>query len=189
MSQDSTRPTPDQVRRVAAEADLLHSADEVARALDRMAAEVTAALGQDNPLLLAVMVGGVVPFSELTMRLDFPLELDYVHATRYREAVKGGELHWYAKPAKSLAGRHVLVVDDILDEGVTLAGILRYCRDQGAASVRSAVLVDKRHERKPAIERADFTGLEVPDRYVFGYGMDYKGFLRNARGIYAVRGL
>ncbi len=189
MTEDPSRPTPEHIMRVEADAELIHSAEAVAEALDRMAREVTAELAEDNPLMLAVMIGGVVPFAELTLRLGFPLEMDYIHATRYRDDVKGGELHWRARPAKALAGRHVVVVDDILDEGLTLAGILRYCRDEGAASVRTAVLVDKRHDRKDGIARADFTGLEAPDRYVFGFGMDYRGYLRNARGIYAVRDL
>ena len=180
---------PEHVLQVEAEAELIHSAAAVTAALDRMAAEITDVLGDHNPLMLAVMVGGVVPFSELALRLGFPLEMDYLHATRYRDGVRGGELEWRARPAKPLTGRHVLVVDDILDEGVTLAGILGHCRAQGAASVRAAVLVDKRHDRRAGPDRADFTGLEVPDRYVFGYGMDYKGYLRNARGIYAVKGL
>jgi len=88
-----------------------------------------------------------------------------------------------------LSGRVVVVVDDILDEGLTLTEILDWCRGAGAARVYSAVLVHKRHDRKPGLRRADFTGLEVPDRYVFGYGMDYRGYLRNAPGIFAVRGL
>ena len=123
MTDDPSRPTPEHIMRVEADAELIHSADAVAQALDRMAREVTAELAEDNPLMLAVMIGGVVPFAELTLRLGFPLEMDYIHATRYRDDVKGGELHWRARPAKTLAGRHVVVVDDILDEGLTLAGL------------------------------------------------------------------
>lgn len=185
----SNKPEPDEVRRVAAEADLLHSGEQVEAALDRMGEEITQRLGEKNPVLLCVMTGAVVPTGCLLNRLDFPLELDYLHATRYTGEVRGGRIEWLMRPSTPLKGRTVLVVDDILDEGITLAEILDYCRDEGAEEVYCAVLVDKLHQRKPRLKRADFTGLETGDRYLFGYGMDYKGYLRNARGIYAVRGL
>jgi hypoxanthine phosphoribosyltransferase len=182
-------PEPDEVRRVLAEAERLHDQPAVEAALDAMAEAVRADFEDTNPVLLGVMVGGVVPLAGLLNRLRFPLQVDYLHATRYRGDVRGGDLHWMARPQIPLSGRDVLVVDDILDEGITLARILAACRGMGARRVRSAVLVHKRHDRKPELARADYTGLEVEDRYVFGYGMDYRGYLRNADGIYAVRGL
>jgi hypoxanthine phosphoribosyltransferase len=185
----TAQPTPEEVRRVLAEADLLHAGPVVEAALDRMAHAITARLGDRCPLLLGVMIGGVVPLGCLLPRLDFPLEVDYLHATRYRGETTGREIHWRVRPSAPLAGRAVLVVDDILDEGVTLTAILEACRAGGAREVYSAVLVEKLHARKPGIRHADFCGLQVEDRYVFGYGMDYRGFLRNARGIYAVKGL
>jgi len=123
-------------------------------------------------------------------KLVFPLEVDYVHATRYGHETTGAHLNWTAKPRLDLQGRTVLLLDDILDEGVTLAAIADYCRQQGAARVLMAVLVEKLHLRKvtPGM-RADFSGLEVGDRFLFGYGLDYKGYWRNAPGIYAVKGL
>jgi len=139
-------------------------------------------------LLLCVMTGGLVTASELFIRLDFPLQLDYLHATRYQGGTRGSELQWITRPSQDLEGRTVLVVDDILDEGLTLAAILDYCREQGAAAVYSMVLVEKQHDRKASDLKADFVGLPVEDRYVFGYGMDYHGYLRNVRGIYAVEG-
>jgi hypoxanthine phosphoribosyltransferase len=184
-----TPPSSRDIDEVLAEADLLHGDAEVQRALDRMAAQITERLADANPLVLVVMVGGVIPAAELLARLDFPLELDYLHVTRYRGATRGGELHWLVRPLQSLADRVVLVADDILDEGLTLHEILGYCRGAGAREVYSAVLVEKQRARDPRIRTADFTGLPVVDRYVFGYGMDYKGYLRNVRGIYAVRGL
>lgn len=83
----------------------------------------------------------------------------------------------------------MLIIDDILDEGHTLAAIVEYCRDAGAENVYTAVLLDKQHDRKayPGM-RADFTGLDVEDRYIFGYGLDYKGYWRNAAGIFALKG-
>ena len=179
--------TPDEALKTG---DLLCTPAEVDGAIDRLAREITWELSGRRPLLLAVMLGGMIPAARLACRLDFPLDLDYAHATRYRGDTRGAELHWYAKPRAPLEGRTVLVVDDILDEGLTLAAVLAHCRELGAQAVYSAVLVHKCHDRKsPALERADFTGLEVPDRYVFGCGMDYKGQLRHLRGIYAVKGL
>lgn len=171
-----------------AESEVVCTEEEVAAAFDRMAAEIRAVLKDANPVVLCVMLGGLIPTARLLVRFDFPLELDYVHATRYRGDTRGHELHWRARPATVLTGRDVLVIDDILDEGITLAGVLDFCRDQGAKTVRSAVLVDKRHGRKKSLQRADFTGLEVDDRYVFGCGMDYRDCFRNLRSIHAVRG-
>lgn len=169
------------------QADCIHTWPEVEAAMDRMAKEVTEAVGGAVPVVLTVMTGAVIPVAELLQRLDFVLELDYVHATRYGDTTRGGELQWLARPRTDLEGRTVLVVDDILDEGHTLAAIIEECRRQGAEAVYSAVLVEKRHERRhPGVE-ADFVGLEVEDRYVFGCGMDYKGYLRNIPGIYAVK--
>lgn len=180
--------TPEQAQAVLREADCLYSAAQVEKALDRMADDIADRLAGTSPILMCVMNGGLVPTGKLATRLDFPLHMDYLHATRYRNTTSGGDLMWLARPHMDLRGRVVLVVDDILDEGITLAAIMDYCREQGASQVYSAVLVEKRHERKYGLPDADFVGLEVEDRYVFGYGMDYKGFLRNAPGIYAVHG-
>jgi len=180
-----TMPTPEQAWEVYQRAERLHGREEVDAALERMAEAITARLRGDNPLLLCVMTGAVVATGELLTRLDFPLELDYVHATRYGRETCGGELDWIAPPRLPLTGRTIVVVDDILDEGATLASIIAYCRREGAREVLSAVLVEKQHERKNGL-KPDFVGLSVADRYVFGYGMDYKGYLRNAPGIFAV---
>jgi hypoxanthine phosphoribosyltransferase len=168
-------------------ADELYSRAEVEVALDRLAAEIEAAIGDQDPLLLCVMTGALVVSSELFTRLNCPVQLDYLHATRYQGTRGGDELKWIAPPSQSLAGRTVLVVDDILDEGLTLASILRYCREQQARAVLSAVLIEKNHDRKHEDVRPDFVGLQVEDRYVFGCGMDYHGYWRNLKGIYAVR--
>jgi hypoxanthine phosphoribosyltransferase len=170
---------------VARRAELLVPAEEIERAMDRMAAEISAELSGADPLILCVMTGAVVVVGRLLPRLGFPLRLDYLHATRYREATTGGELTWLHRPADAIRGQHVLVVDDILDEGITLDAAVRVCRDDGAASVRSAVLVEKDRPRTRPCE-PDFVGVTVPDRYVYGYGLDYRGYFRNAAGIYAV---
>ncbi len=172
---------------ILSRAEQLHSAEDVAGALDRMAAEVRRDLEGRDPLVLAVMVGGMIPATWLIQRLSFPHQLDYVHATRYRGGTRGGPaLEWRASPRSDLRDRHVLVVDDILDEGPTLAAILGACRAQGAASVRAAVLVKKRHDRCVAGLAPDYIGVEVEDRYVFGCGMDYRERFRQLPAIYAL---
>ena len=175
--------------RLLAEADLLVSESDVSKAIDRIAAEITGQLKESNPVLLCVMNGGLIFTGQLLTRLLFPLEIDYVHATRYGHETSGTHLHWSVRPQIDLKGRTVLLLDDILDEGVTLAAIADYCRQQGAAEVLMAVLVEKLHLRKvtPGMH-ADFSGIEVGDRFLFGYGLDYKGYWRNAPGIYAVKG-
>jgi len=179
--------TAEQAQRVYAEADCLYTQQQVEEAIAGMAQRITAKLADKNPLVLAVMSGALIPAGMLLPQLDFPLHIDYLHASRYRGETSGGELDWRVHPRYPLAGRTVLIVDDILDEGLTLQAIVEACRNEGAAEVYSAVLVKKLHERNIGIE-ADFVGLEVEDRYVFGYGMDYKEYLRNAPGIYAVKG-
>ena len=152
-----------------------------------MATAISYELADSNPVILCVVVGGIVALGNLLPRLDFPLEVDYVHATRYNKGLEGSEMQWIAEPRTALAGRNVIVVDDILDGGITLQSVINYCQEKGASSVHSAVLVDKKGVRLPeGLPEADFCGLEVGDLYVFGYGLDYKGYLRNAPGIYSV---
>lgn len=170
---------------VLARADCLHSSAEVDAAFDRMAASITQQIGDSEPLVICVMQGGLISTGLLLARLHFPLQIDYIHASRYGGETRGGELDWKVAPHHDLKGRTVLLVDDIHDEGITLKAIIDYCKQQGAAQVLSAVLVNKLHQRK-CTPAADFVGLDVEDRYLFGYGMDYKGHLRNAPGIYAV---
>ncbi|HIF87834.1 MAG TPA: hypoxanthine-guanine phosphoribosyltransferase [Gammaproteobacteria bacterium] len=179
--------TPEQISQVSRRARCLYSESAVERALDNMVTAISAKIGASNPIVLCVMNGGLITTGKLAMRLDFPLQLDYLHATRYREHTSGSDqLHWEAYPKLGLTDRVVLVVDDILDQGLTLERVLSYCREQGAAAVYVAVLIDKMPARKLSSVTADFVGLEIGDDYVFGYGMDYKGYLRNAAGIFAV---
>ncbi|MFA7062198.1 MAG: hypoxanthine-guanine phosphoribosyltransferase [Pedobacter sp.] len=179
----------DEANKVFSEADLLAGEADVSAAIKRLATEITDCLKDANPVLLCIMNGGLIFTGQLLTKLVFPLEVGYVHATRYGHETNGESLNWIARPQPDLKGRTVLLLDDILDEGVTLAAIADYCRQQGAAKVLMAVLVEKLHLRKvtPGM-RADFFGLEVGDRFLFGYGLDYKGYWRNAPGIYAVKG-
>lgn len=170
-----------------ANADLVYTEAEVQQALDVMAAQVSARVEGCFPLLMCVLNGGVMPTAWLASRLRFPLQIGYLHATRYRGGTRGGALDWVVPPSLPVVGRHVLVVDDIYDEGYTLAEVVRELKRLGAAEVLTAVLVNKRHQRKLAGFEVDFQALEVGDRYVFGCGMDYHETMRNLPAIYALR--
>jgi len=169
------------------EADCLCSAQEVEAALSKMADEITERLQGTDPVAFCVMNGGLFVTGKLVERLPFALELDYLHATRYGTETCGGALAWKVRPERKLKGRTVLLIDDILDEGVTLAELIRYCQEEGAAQVYTAVLVDKIHDRKPTGVKADFVGLEVEDRFLFGCGMDIGGYWRNLPALYAMK--
>lgn len=178
------------IRQIMAEADCLYTEAEVEAAIAQVAARINAELAESNPVVFCVMNGGLIFSGKLLPQLNFPLEASYLHATRYRNETSGGELFWKAKPEISFIDRDVLIIDDILDEGHTLGAIIDFCRHAGARKVHTAVLIDKLHERKarPGM-KADYAGLSCIDRYIFGYGMDYKGYWRNAAGIYAVKGM
>lgn len=175
-----------QAWQVLREADLVCSEQEVGRAVERVAAEVTARLADANPLVLSVMGGAVVFTGRLLPLLYFPLELDYLHVTRYDGKTRGSEVRWKAGPRTDIRGRTLLVVDDILDEGDTLAAVRERLLADGAAAFFSAVFADKDIGRAKPI-RADFVGVRVPDRYVFGFGMDVNEYWRNLPAIYAVK--
>lgn len=177
-----------EIQQVQHDAVLLHDEQTVEAALDKMAQEITQQLADKNPLVLCVINGGIIATGKLLPRLNFPLTLDSIHATRYRNQTSGSEIQWLYKPTTPLKGRNVLIVDDILDEGHTLKALIDWCQQQAATSVYSAVLLDKDLGSEKPIQ-ADFVGLQVANHYLFGYGMDYKGYLRNATGIYACKEL
>ena len=164
----------------------LYDQAQVKDALKRMAGEINATFSGAEPVVvLGVMNGALVTLGQLLTDLKFPLYLDYVHATRYQQGETGGELQWQRRPEEPLAGHQVLIVDDILDWGITLAALVEHCRQAGATDVKTAVLARKQRPQPPVIE-ADFAALEVPDEYVLGYGMDYRGLWRNLPGIYVL---
>ncbi len=169
---------------VLQQADCLYLPAQVEAALVTMASQINKTLDGTDPLVVCVMTGGVVPFGRILPRLQFPLQIDYVHATRYGKKLQGGQLQWLSGPHQDSRERVVLLIDDILDEGATLAGIEARYRADGAREIYKAVLVVKNRRRTHDV-KVEFAGLEVPDRYVFGCGMDYKGYLRNIPGIYA----
>ncbi len=178
--------TPHEAQHLLDDAECVASAETVQTALDRLAGEIATVLAGEFPLVLPVMGGAVVFAGQLLPRLNFPLEFDYLHVTRYRDKTRGGDMEWRVLPGKNVAGRTVLVLDDILDEGETLAAIRDKLVEMGAARVWSAVLTDKANGLAKPI-RADFVGLDVPDRYVFGCGMDAYGLWRNLPAIYALK--
>jgi hypoxanthine phosphoribosyltransferase len=169
-------------------ATCLYDQSAVETTLNNIANELTNDYQNRDPLVLCVVKGGIIFAGNLLTRLPFLLELDYVHVTRYKGGTRGGELQWIKRPNQPFKDRHVLILDDILDGGLTLAALIHSCEDEGAASVASAVLVDKNVNRHPqGLAKADYTALTVPNQYIFGYGMDYHDYLRNANGIYAVK--
>ena len=166
-------------------AELLYSEADVARAIAKLAADITLALQDDYPLVLSVMGGAVVFSGYLLPKLHFPLEFDAIHVSRYGAETRGGELQWRVLPKEPIAGRTVLVLDDILDEGHTLAAIRDKILALGARRVLNAVLVEKTLTHSKPVQ-ADFVGITVPDRFVFGCGMDAYGAWRNLPAIYAL---
>jgi hypoxanthine phosphoribosyltransferase len=177
---------PAQACRLLDSADEIHSADSVASAVKRVAAGISAALDRANPLVLCVMRGGALFSGYLLTELRFPLEFDYADVTRYDDETRGGALNWRYLPEDKVAGRDVLLLDDILDEGITLAAIRDRLAAAGARRVWIAVLAEKVSVRVRPVS-ADFVGLPVPDRYVFGFGMDVHGYWRNLPAIYALK--
>ena len=182
----SLNPALDDAWRLINDAELLVSANDIELALDLVAQQVTDALADRIPLALGVMGGAVVFAGKLLPRLPFPLEFDYLHATRYRDGTRGGQIEWAALPKKEVVGRCVLLLDDILDEGETLAAAKAKLLEMGAAEVFIAVLADKAIGRAKPVY-ADFFGLTLPNRYVFGMGMDAYGYWRNLPAIYALK--
>ena len=167
-------------------AELLFDQNQCRAALQRIAEEITRDLSGEYPLLLPVMGGAVVFTGQLLPLLRFPLDFDYIHVSRYGDKLAGGAFNWKRMPdPEQIKNRHVVVLDDILDEGHTMAAIQEKLREMGAASCRAAVFANKLiGKEKPT--KADYVGLDVPNRYVFGYGMDVAGCWRNLGEIYAL---
>lgn len=175
-----------QLSEALSKAALIHDQATLTSAIGRVGTEIGEELRGCSAVFLSIMQGGLVFAGQLATTIRADLEFDYVHATRFRGTTEGGELQWLRRPAIPLAGRNVLLVDDILDEGRTLKAIRDWCIAEGAQSVLLAVLCEKRHGRTVPGLAADFVGVQVPDRYVFGYGMDFHEQGRNLPGIYAL---
>lgn len=176
-----------QLRTVLNTADCLFTKADIEAALDRLIPILAKDYADKTPLVLGVMNGALSTLGYLLPRMPFLLEVDYIHATRYRGAEQGGELVWKAKPETPLKDRNILVIDDILDQGITLDLIRRYCLQEGAREVKILVLGEKQIPGYTAPIAADYRALLLPDLHVFGYGMDYQGYWRNAPGIFVNR--
>ena len=170
-----------------ADADLLFGRTDLESVIADMGRRIDAVLDGERTVFLTVMNGALIFAGHLALAIRTDMEFDYVHATRYRGATSGSELHWLREPAVDLAGRTVLLVDDILDEGHTLKAVRDDCLRRGARRVLVVSLCTKQHDRRVEGITADFNGVELPDRYVFGFGMDYYEQGRNLPGIYALK--
>lgn len=182
---ENRRAPPPDVIAARARAELIVDAEQVAAAVDRLSVRLSLDLAESDPILLTVMHGALPFAGALLPRLDFPLTIGYLHVGRYRDGTRGGELAWHAEPDYELGRRTVLLIDDVLDRGETLAELVRWATQAGADSVLTAVLADKQVDTERAVE-ADYAALCCPDRYLFGCGMDYRGYWRNLPAIYAL---
>lgn len=169
------------------DAELVCSAEKVQHAIREAASAISREMSASYPLVLAVMGGAVVFAGQLLPLLRFPLDFDYIHVTRYGAEIVGADVDWRVAPSETVRGRNVLVLDDILDGGNTMAAIRDRILALGAQSFRCAVLTEKVLPGTKPI-RPDFVGLTVPDRFVFGCGMDARGHWRNLPEIYALKG-
>jgi len=151
---------------------VLFGRDEVKAAMQKMADEINEYYGDDPVILVSVLTGAIIPAAWLATRLKMPIQMDFVHATRYRGGLYGAELEYRVPPRLDLEGKNVLIVDDIFDEGHTLAAIKGSVEKRKAGSVKMAALVRKDHDRGLSRDYVDFIGMDVPDVYVFGCGMD-----------------
>lgn len=167
-------------------ADLLLNEPQISQIMDKLAQQISSEFQQKLPLVLVVMKGGYFVASELLRRLNFPLEVDYLEATRYGKNTSGACLNWLHKSATQIQARDIILVDDVFDEGITLAEINTYLQDAGANSVKSLVLVEKQVANRKIDFRPDYIGALLPNRFLFGCGMDLAGIWRNLPQIYAI---
>jgi len=177
-------------RELLKNAELLFDQDTVQASITRMAdvlnTRFNAEGAKEFPLVLGVMGGAVVFTGNLLPQLSFPLEFDYIHVSRYGDDDKGGEVVWKVIPRSNVAGRTVIVLDDILDEGETLAHVKQRLLDMGASEVILAVFADKAIGKSKPVQ-ADIVGLVIPNRFVVGFGMDAYGYWRNLPGLWAIK--
>jgi hypoxanthine phosphoribosyltransferase len=165
--------------------DVIVSAEAVIHAIDQLAVRMTLAFADANPVVICVLHGGLPFTGALMNRLHFPLQLGFLQVARYGDTTTGGDLEWLVEPSVPVGGRSVVVLDDVLDAGETLVAVVDRLKSMGASDVHTAVLVDKAVPGRSY--HADFTALTCPDRYLFGWGMDYQGYWRNLDAIYALK--
>ncbi|WP_201595279.1 hypoxanthine-guanine phosphoribosyltransferase [Psychrobacter vallis] len=176
-----------EIEKTLRNSECLISSIEVAAAYERLAAQLNLHYAGLNPIVMVVMNGGLIPAGQLLTHLTFYHRMHYIHATRYRDNEGTNELDWKFKPDVNIAGEHVLLIDDIFDEGITLKAVVEELSKEKPLTIESCVLLNKEHDRKVADFEVDFVGINVADRYVYGCGMDFHGYLRHLPGIYAIK--
>lgn len=183
MSQISNQ----QIEKTLRNSECIISSIEVAAAYERLAATLNLHYAGLNPIVMVVMNGGLIPAGQLLTQLTFYHRMNYIHATRYRANAGTDDLIWKHKPDVDIEGEHILLIDDIFDEGITLKAVVNELEKENPASINCCVLLNKLHDRKVDGFKVDFVGLDVEDRYVYGCGMDFHGYLRHLPGIYAIK--
>lgn len=175
------------IDKIKSSAEVIFTSKEIEEGLNKVASDINNDYQDKSPLVLCVVLGGITVFGHLITKLKINLEIDYIHATRYDGDVSGAEIKWKALPKTPLKNRDIIIVDDILDGGLTLKALHNYCYKQQATSVKSMILIDKinaRHENGQ--KSAKYTALKTNSNgYLFGFGMDYYNYLRNINGIFA----
>ena len=152
--------------------------------LGRQISEVYADI--DTPLVMVVILKGATVFAaDLLRSLSIPAELEFVRAASYGSGTTSGKLRLAHMVEGPLIGRHVLLVEDIIDSGRTVDAIAKRIRRLGPASLRMAALLDRPARREVEV-KIDFCGFVIPDRFVIGYGLDYAGLYRELPGIYSL---
>ena len=176
-----------EIEKTLRNSECIISSIEVAAAYERLAAQLNLHYAGLNPIVMVVMNGGLIPAGQLLTHLTFYHRMHYIHASRYRDNQGTSELDWKFKPDVNIEGEHVLLIDDIFDEGITLKAIVAELSKENPASLETCVLLNKEHDRKVKDFNVDFVGINVADRYVYGCGMDFHGYLRHLPGIYAIK--
>ena len=171
---------------ILATSKCLMKQNEVEKLMRAMAKEIEIKLGDLNLVILTIMSGGLVPTGIFMKYFQSACELDYIHLTRYENQTTGGKIKWHRQPQKIVQDRNILLIDDILDQGITLETAMHECYNQGAKSVHTAVMVKKNIPCRSGIQNSDFYAFELPEEYLFGSGLDYKGYFRNLDGIYSL---
>ena len=178
--------TPQELQAIKDNSDLVFSSSQIKTAVETIGLELEKIIYQKNPVMLCVMNGGLMFTADLMRSIDSDVRLDYLHVARYLDKTVGGSLHWHKEPRLSLQNQIVVIADDIYDEGYTMEELVSYCKKHGAREVITVVLLLKNKPSRHTDLKPDLFGLRVEDRYVFGYGMDYQGHLRNVPDIYAI---
>ena len=175
----------DTIQALIRKSSVIYSEIEIKTVIKNIADQVNQTIQTDDLYVLCVMNGALIFAGQLLPRLEKNIQYSYIHATRYAASLTGGPIHWLVKPPIDIKGKTVLILDDILDEGITLREIAATCLAMKAKAIYTAVLFDKEIAKEKSYS-PNFIGLKVPNRFVFGYGLDCKGLGRNLPHLYAL---